>query len=70
MQYKILKFYLTGAINILPVPLYTFTRPSPEAAEPTNVLVVLSTVNCNVLLHAIAKLPSIFITSLSKRYII
>ena len=29
-------YYCTGAINTFPVPRYTFTSPSPLAAEPIN----------------------------------
>lgn len=35
------RFRATGAIRTRPVPRYTLTRPSPEAAEPTSVAVVL-----------------------------
>ena len=55
----------TGAINTIPVPLYKFTKPSPEAADPTRVFLERSTVNSSLPLHAIARLPSIYATSFS-----
>ena len=58
--------FTTGASNTLPVPQYTFTSPSPDAAEPTNVFPERSTVNSRLPLHAIAILPSTFSTSLSR----
>ncbi len=48
-----------------PVPLKTFTRPSPFTADPIKDLEDLSTVNCNDVDQQIAKLPSSFRTSLS-----
>jgi len=54
-----------GAINTLPVPLYTLTNPSPDNTEPTRLDVLFSVVNSNEDDHAIAILPSILITSLS-----
>ena len=50
-------------MSTLPVPRNTFTRPSPEAAEPMSVLPERSTVKFRLPLHAIAILPSIFSTS-------
>ena len=56
--------YLTSAVKILPVPRYTLTSPSPDAADPINVFVTFSTVNSNELDQAIAIFPSILTTSL------
>ena len=53
----------TGARRTFPVPRYTFTSPSPEAAEPSSVFPDRSTVKLKLPLHAIAMLPSTFNTS-------
>ena len=55
--------FLTGAIKTFPVPLYTFTSPSPETAEPIRLFVDFSTVKLRSFDQAIAKLPSILKTS-------
>lgn len=59
----LLSYVYNGANHTVPVPLYTFTSPSPEAAEPILVFPDFSTVNCKVLDHMRAKLPSTFSTS-------
>ena len=43
-----------GIISTLPVPRYTLTRPSPEAAEPIRLLPERSTVKFRLLLQAMA----------------
>src|SRR5699024_4027057 len=55
----------TGHISTLPVPLYTFTSPSPLTAEPASDLVVRSTVNSREEVQQTARLPSILSSSLS-----
>lgn len=55
-----------GASRTLPVPRYTLTRPSPEAADPTRVFPERSTVKLRFPDQQTAKLPSIFRTSLSR----
>ena len=55
----------TGDIRIFPVPLYTFTNPSPATADPTILFVDFSTVKFSESDHAIAKFPSILIWSFS-----
>ena len=52
--------YRIGAIHTVPVPLNTFTRPSPLAAEPISVFVVLSTVKSRFDDQHTARFPSIF----------
>ena len=53
----------TGCIKILPVPLYTFTNPSPFIIAPINDFEERSTVNFKLSLQAKAKFPSIRIIS-------
>lgn len=50
----------------MPEPRYTFTKPSPDTAEPSKDLDERSTVNFSELDHAIAILPSILTSSLSR----
>ena len=57
---KILQIYYVSATKILPVPLYTFTKPSPETAEPSMDFEDISTVNCKEADQAIAIFPSIY----------
>src|SRR5699024_2268120 len=57
-------YFATGASKTFPVPRYTLTRPSPDAAEPIRDFPERSTVNSRLPLQAIAILPSTFNTSL------
>lgn len=51
---QIFGIFAVGIISTLPVPRYTFTSPSPEAAEPIRLLPDRSTVNSRPALQAIA----------------
>lgn len=55
--------FFTGANKTLPVPRYTFTKPSAEIAEPIRLFVDFSTVKFKLSDYAIAKFPSTFRTS-------
>ena len=49
---------MVGASQTLPVPRYTFTRPSPLMAEPISDFAERSTVNCSEAERRTAKFPS------------
>ena len=51
---QIFGIFAVGIISTFPVPRYTFTSPSPEAAEPIKDLPERSTVKSRLPLHAMA----------------
>ena len=55
--------YAVGAMRMVPVPRYTFTKPSLEIADPMRLLVDFSTVKLRLADQAIAIFPSILTSS-------